>query len=236
MGTGERKRYTKRDIIKLVGLCMFVVLLIVAAILLMPYVIQLKDEAIRDAFREYIHSKGIGGVFILLGIQVLQVVIAIIPGEVVEVLSGLLYGTWGGYLICTIGLTIGTVIIYYTVRVLGYSVITRVVDAKKLAKYKFLHNQKRLEVIVFILFFIPGTPKDMLTYFIPFTKIKPLHFFVISTIARIPSIISSTFAGSSIGDGKWVQTIIIFAVIGAVGLLGIVFNERIINAISSKRK
>lgn len=228
------KNYSQKDIIKLVILAVIAISLVVATILLMPYVISLKDEAVRNSLKEYIYSKGPLGVLILLGIQVVQVVIAVIPGEVVEVISGLLYGTFYGYLICTIGVLIGSVMIYYTVRALGYAFINRIVGEGKLSRYKFLQNQKKLEVIIFILFFIPGTPKDMLTYFIPFTKIKPLHFFVISTIARIPSIISSTFAGSSIGDGKWTQTVIIFVIIGAVGLLGIIFNERFINAVKRK--
>jgi len=202
----------------------------------MPWIISLKDAKARDALREFIYSKGAFGVLILLGLQVLQVVVAIIPGEAIEVLSGLLYGTFYGYVICTVGMLIGTVMIYYTVRALGIVFINKMLGEDKLSKFKFLHDEKKLEMVTFLLFFIPGTPKDLLTYFMPLTKMKPITFFVITTVARIPSIISSTFAGASIGEGKWVQTVIIFCVIGLVGIVGIIFNDKFMKSVNKKRE
>lgn len=231
----KKSSFTKKDKIKLGILIAVCLALLAATIMLMPFIVSLKDEVVRDNLREFIHSKGAFGVLILIGFQVLQVIVAVIPGEVVEVMSGLLYGTLWGYVICTIGMLIGTVIIYYTVKTLGYGYISRILGSEKLGKYKVLNEQKRLEMLVFILFFIPGTPKDILTYFIPFTKLRPMQFFIISTAARIPSIISSTFAGASIGEGKWLQTVIIFVVIGAIGILGIIFNEKLMKKLSGKK-
>ncbi len=151
-------------------------------------------------------------------------------------MCGLLYGTLGGYIVCTVGIMLGTVIVYYTVRMLGYSFINRLVGEGKLSKFKFLQNQKKLEWVTFLFFFIPGTPKDFLTYFMPFTKIKPGRLFFIVAFARIPSIISSTFAGASIGEGKWIQTIVIFAVISIIGIIGIIYNDRLMKKYSEKKK
>lgn len=229
MENSEKKlkhKLTKKEKTKLVVMILVIIALLVATIALMPYVLSLRDEAVRNALKEYIVSKGVWGILILLGIQILQVVVAIIPGEVIEVLAGLLYGTFGGYLICTLGVLISTIGIYYAVRALGYKSVDKMLGKGKLSKYKFLQDQRRLETLVFILFFIPGTPKDLLTYFVPFTKIKPLHFFIISTVARAPSIISSTFAGSSIGEGKWLQTVIVFLIIGVIGIVGIIVNDK----------
>lgn len=226
----------KKEFVKFIFLGVFFVGIALLTIKLWPWIISLKDEAGRDALKEFIISKGSLGVLIFLGIQVLQVVVAIIPGEPIEVIAGLIYGTWGGYLICTVGVLIGTMAVYYTVKLLGMSFINLLLDEKKLQKYKFLHDAKKLETITFILFFIPGTPKDFLTYFMPLTKIKPWVFFTITIIARIPSIISSSFAGASIGEGKILQTVIIFAVIGAVGILGICFNDRIMKAFNNKKE
>lgn len=225
------------DFIKFILFALIIVAIIAITIELLPWIISLKDESGREAFQKYINDQGVFGVFILLGAQILQVIVAFIPGEPIEVLSGLLYGVWGGYFICTIGMLIGTVIIYYMVKGLGMSFINKLVgDESKLDKFKFLKDTKKLETILFLLFFIPGTPKDFLTYFAPATKVKPLTFFIIVTVARIPSIISSTFAGASIGEGKWLQSIIIFAVIGVVSLLGIIFNEKILNVLNKKRE
>ncbi|MEG1996392.1 MAG: VTT domain-containing protein [Oscillospiraceae bacterium] len=219
---------SKGDIAKIVLICVLGILLALITIWIFPYIVSLKDEQVRETFKNYIHAKGIIGVLILLAMQVVQVVIAVIPGEVVEVVSGILYGTIGGYLICTVGMLIGTITIYYLVKLLGASFAKKMVDGEKLAKYKFLHNAKKLEIITFILFFIPGTPKDLLTYVMPFTPIKPFRLFIIIAVARIPSIISSTFAGSSLGQGRIGQSLIVFIIIGIVGILGIIFNEKLI--------
>lgn len=232
----ENIKNDKKDFLKFLLLFVAIIIMVGITIWLLPWIISLKDEAGRAAFQEYIHSKGVAGVFILLGVQIMQVIVAFIPGEPIEVIAGLLYGVWGGYFICTIGMIIGTVVIFYGVKFLGASFISRFIDSKKLEKYRFLNDAKRLEGLTFLLFFIPGTPKDLLTYFMPLTKIKPMVFFVIVTIARIPSVISSTFAGQSIGDGKWVQTLVIFGVIGLVGIIGIVCNDLFMKKAGEKKE
>lgn len=226
----------RRDFIKFLILGIVILAMIGVTLWLMPWIISLKDEAGRVAFEEYIYSKGAYGILILLGVQILQVIIAVIPGEPIEVISGLLYGTFWGFMICEIGVLVGTVIIYYMVKWLGVSFIRAVVDEEKLERFRFLREEKRLETATFLLFFIPGTPKDLLTYFMPLTKIKPLTLFSIVCTARIPSIISSTFAGASIGQGKWIQTVIIFVVIGAIGLLGIWLNGHYLHARNEHRR
>ncbi len=229
-------KQNKVEFIKFVGFAVIIVILTFVTIKLFPHMLSLKDESGREAFQNYIHAKGVYGILILIGVQMLQVILAFIPGEPIEVLAGLLYGTLGGYVICTIGMLIGTVLIYYMVKLLGMGFINRLVGGGKLDKYKFLHDTKKFEMIVFFLFFIPGTPKDLLTYFMPATKIKPMTFFILVTVARIPSIISSTFAGSSIGEGKWLQTIIIFVVIGVISVIGIIFNEKIMKIANEKKE
>lgn len=221
--------------IKLLIAAAVIALIAGVTVWLMPRIIALKDEAGRAAFEQYIHEKGAWGVLILLGIQIIQVIIAIIPGEPIEVLAGLLYGTFWGYVYCTVGMLIGTILIFYGVRFWGKRFIQALAGNGKLERFRFLHDTRRLEMLTFLLFFIPGTPKDMLTYFMPLTKIRPFAFFTIVTVARIPSIVSSTFAGASIGDGKWTQSIVIFLVIGAVGLLGIWLNDLLMKRIEKRR-
>lgn len=203
--------------------------MILATFLIIPIVMSLKDEAGREWFKLYVEDKGFWGVLIILALQVIQVIIAVIPGEPIEVIAGLLYGTFGGYVICTIGMLIGTVAIFYFIRHNGTKFVRNVIGEDKLLRYKFLSNTKRLETIVFILFFIPGTPKDVITYIVPITEIKASIFFVIVTVARIPSIISSTYAGASLSDGEWIKTLVIFVIIGIVGLIGIWGHDKFVN-------
>lgn len=231
----QKLNKNKLEVVKFISLFVIIAGLIVVTIKLFPWAMSLLNEEGREEFQNYVYSKGVFGVFILIGAQILQVVVAFIPGEPLEILAGLLYGTVGGYFVCIAGILTGTILIYYTVKLLGVSSVNKIAGKDKLNKFKFLKDTKKLEAIVFLLFFIPGTPKDFLTYFIPITKMKPLTFFIIVTVARIPSIVSSTFAGSSIGEGKWVQTIVVFVVIGIISLLGIIYNDKIINKLNNSK-
>lgn len=225
----------RKDKIKFLILALFILLTVIVALILLPNILSLTEKAARDALKDRILSFGVWGWLVFASLQMFQIVFAIIPGEPIEVIGGLLYGPWGGLFACMLGSLAGTVLVYYLVKLLGSSFINRMVNVEKTEKLKFLHNNKKLNIIVFILFFIPGTPKDILTYFIPLTEIKPLHYFIITTIARIPSIITSTFAGSAIDQGEWVTMILIFAITGAVALLGIIFYDKIL-AFFSKHK
>ena len=73
-------------------------------------------------------------------------------------------------------------------------------------------DPRTIRFIIFVLFFIPGTPKDLLTYISALLPIKPLEFIIISTLARIPSVISSTWAGASLLEGNWKLSLIIYGI------------------------
>lgn len=224
-----KKKWDRKTIAKLVFLIVFLVVSVLLTVWAFPWAMKLQEPEFREQCKEYIQSVGISGWFIMLGVQVLQVIFAIIPGEPVEVLSGLLFGTWSGLFLCLLGILIGTVLIYCIVKWFGKPFVEMVVSKEKIDKLSFLNNNRRLELIVFILFFIPGTPKDLLTYIVPLTSIKPSVFFTIATLARIPSIVTSTFAGSSLYEGNLVASIAMFAAAGALGICGIIFNKKIIN-------
>ena len=127
---------------------------------------------------------------------------------------------------CQIGLTIGSIIIFYLVKGRGYDFIKQFIDESKFEKLQFLRNNKKIEKLVFILFFIPGTPKDILTYFIPFTELSLSKFLIISFIARVPAVISSTFAGAALQQGEVGTSLITFIVVGIVSVIGIWVNRK----------
>lgn len=176
----------------------------------------------------YIESFGVWGALVLLLIQIFQIIVAFIPGELVEFTAGVLYKTTLGTVICLIGIVIGEFLIFKFVEVLSCHHPERVKVPEKLKNAKFLNNEKKLEYVIFLLFFIPGTPKDMLTYFVPLTKISVRKFLVLSCIARIPSVVSSTYAGATFADGNFLSTLIVYLVIGTVSLIGLYVHNRII--------
>ena len=217
----------KKRIIKIVLMVIVVSLMITLTCTLFPKFINLmNNEESRNQFKIYIEEKKIQGWFILLGIEILQVVLAVIPGEPIEILAGILFGGLGGMILCLLGSLIGTIIIFFGVRYFKNGLFKpKEIENKK---FKFLEDEEKLDFIVFILFFIPGTPKDALTYFVPLTKMKPLRFFILSTIARIPSIITSTLFGSLLMEKKYSMAILVFVITGVVSIAGIIINNQII--------
>jgi uncharacterized membrane protein YdjX (TVP38/TMEM64 family) len=212
--------------------------LVIAGLLwwLMPWFMSLSTAEGREAFREYISSLGIWGIFVMLGVQLLQVVLAVLPGEPIEVLAGVLYGTWGGLAVCLLGLLTGTAIIFFTVRRLGHGFVDKLFAREKLQRLSFLQDTRKLELVIFLLFFIPGTPKDMLTYAAGLTPIRTRDFFLISTLARIPSVITSTYAGGALVRGEFWKMAIVFLITGAVGCLGILYNRRLLDRLNRGRQ
>ena len=162
-------------------------------------------------FKNQIENSGISGVFMLLGLQLLQILVPILPGEPIEFLSGMCYGTIGGMFIIFGGAFLSSFIIFFCVQKFGMDFINSFFSeeaVQKLENSKLFSSPEKLELILFIAFFIPGTPKDLLTYIAGLLPIHPLRFLLISTFARFPSVISSTFAGSNLVGGNWELSII----------------------------
>lgn len=217
------------NIIKISIICLLIASAITLIIIYLPNIYKLIDKDNQDNLINKIRNKGINGWFIFLLIQILQVVISFIPGEPIEVIGGVIYGAFGGLLTCMLGCLIGSMIVYFLSLKIGKSFIKLFLKEKDFNEVKFLKNEKRVEELVFIFYFIPGTPKDIITYLAPYTKIKPLKFFIISTFARIPSIITSTWAGSSISKNNWGLTIGVFLGTFLIALLGLLIRQKIFN-------
>lgn len=184
-----------------------------------------------EQFRDFIQSFGWSGRLVALGVQILQVVIALIPGEAVEIGLGYAFGAIEGTLICYAGNIIAASVIFMLTRKLGIKFVEIFVSREKIDGIRFINTEKKLKRTIFILFFIPGIPKDIVTYFVGLTKIKLHEFLIVSSIARIPSVVSSTIGGSVVGDGNYLAAVVIFAATGAISLICML----IYNKLSKKR-
>ena len=117
-----------------------------------------------ERFRDWVDSHGVGGQFILIGMQVLQVVVALIPGEVIEVGAGYAFGAVEGTSLCLSGVALGSTIIFLLTRLFGVRMVEAFISREKLYAFSFMKDEKKLNRLIFLVFFIPGTPKDLLTY------------------------------------------------------------------------
>ncbi len=223
-------------ILKIVIFAVFIAALLFLTIYFWPSIISLKEETVRVQFVNKIQNLGFVGWLAMLGIQVGQIIVAFLPGEPVEIIMGIMYGTWGGLATCLLGIAIGSIIVYILAKLIGEPFIKLFINLDDLNKYKFLKDKSRVEATVFFLFFIPGIPKDALIYFAPALKIKPWRFFLIATFARIPSVITSTMVGEGISQNRWGFTIAVFAITAVISLAGILINRWYMKKLDKKKK
>lgn len=181
-----------------------------------------------EELRGFLDSYGWKGYLILMGLQCLQVVVALIPGEVVELGAGYAYGAVRGTAICLIGVAISSALIFLLVKRVGISMVETFISREKIHQLRFINSEKKLKRVVFLLFLIPGTPKDILTYFVGLTNMRLSEFLAITLIARIPSVVSSTISGQMLGDKNFLTAGIVYAVTGLLSILGYYLYNRII--------
>jgi len=212
MGNNIKKTY------KYVSLTVFLVAMLALTGIAIPFINSIKEP---EKFKAFINQFGAFGIVVMFLIQVAQIIVALIPGEVVEFMAGCMYGWLGVLLLCLVGVAVGQTIIFGLVKWLGKDFVEAAAGSKAMDKLKFLKDEKKLRLIIFFLFFIPGTPKDMITYIVPFTKIKLRDFIVLTLIARIPSIVSSTYAGEALVENDYKTLIIAYGAILIVSLIGI---------------
>ncbi|MBQ5910909.1 MAG: TVP38/TMEM64 family protein [Clostridia bacterium] len=188
-----------------------------------------------ESFEAFIEGYGWSGRFVALGIQILQVFVALIPGEFVEVGLGLAFGSVEGTLICLVGVGAASALVFLLVKKWGVKLVELFVSREKINSLRFINSEKKLNTLVFVLFLIPGTPKDLLTYFVPLTKMKMSEFLCISMLARIPSVVSSTIGGDFFGSGRYLEGIILFVVTGAVSLGGMLIYRLILSKYQKRK-
>ena len=189
-----------------------------------------------ETFKAFIDSYGWKSRLVALGIQVLQVVVSLIPGELIEVGLGYAFGAVEGTFLCMAGVAIGSSLIFLLTKVIGVRLVEVFISREKIDQLKFINSEKRLTFTLFLLYFIPGTPKDLFTYFAGLTRIRLPDFLAISLIARIPSVVSSTIGGHLFQSENYTAAIILFIVTGGISLLGIFLYNRYLNHKNKKKE
>lgn len=209
------RKYTVK-IFKLILTMVVIVICIGIIIYLFPVMKNLSTPDGQEVFKKKVDSSGFIGMLSLFGLQVAQIFLIIIPGEPIEILAGMCYGAFGGTIFILTSSFIISTIIFLLVRKFGKKFVCEFCDESKVSKMensKLFQNPKKIEMIMLILFLIPGTPKDLLVYIAGILPIKPIRFILISTFGRLPSVISSTLAGENLAIGDWKMSIFLYGVV-----------------------
>ena len=214
------------------SLLSLIAMIAIIVMVLWPYMHMLFEEDGLEKTIEHMDNAGIQGVLLLEALQFLQIVVAFIPGEVVQFTAGAIYGPWWGALIIFVGCVISSAFIFLIVHKLGAPFVKDMVPAKYLEKFEEFEKKRMFNVIVFVLFLIPGLPKDVFTYITPLSDMPFRTFIVITNIARIPGIVLSTYAANGLIEGDIWQSVLLFAVLAIVSVVALV----VFNKIMQKRR
>ena len=117
-----------------------------------------------EVFRQWIQQRRLGGQLVYVGMVMLQVLAAVIPGEPLEIAGGYAFGAWEGTLLCLIGGTLGSLLVICLVRRFGVPMAELFFSREKLQSVRFLKSSSRRALLFLLIFMIPGTPKDLLCY------------------------------------------------------------------------
>ena len=220
----------KRWIVGL-GLGLFLVLFVLVAWYAGRPLVAFASEP--ERFQQWVDSQGLLAPVLFMGMVILQVVVAVIPGEPLEIAAGYAFGALEGTVLCVLGTLIGGVLVFLLVRRFGAQAVEVFFDLEKFRSLRFFQDRRRLTFWVFLVFFLPRTPKDVLCYFVGLTDMRLRTWILVSAVARIPSIITSTVGGSALGMGEYAFAAIAFLAALAISGLGLLayraicrFHER----------
>lgn len=180
-----------------------------------------------ERFRGWVDASGIWGRVLFVGMVVLQVVVAFIPGEPVELAAGYAFGFWEGSALTMTGFLLGSWLVFALVRKFGVKLVEVFFRKNKIAELRFLQNHRKVKIIAFLLMLIPGTPKDFLSYFAGLTPLTLSQWLLIVAFARIPSLVTSTLTGSAAGQEQYLLSGVMLAVTLIISIAGIVYYRHI---------
>ena len=188
-----------------------------------------------DLVRERIGEHYFLGALALVLISAAQVVVALVPGEVVEIAAGYVFGSWIGSFLCLVGIVLGSSTTILLVRRFGARFVYAFYPKEKIDALPIINDPAKRNLLTFILFGIPGTPKDLFTYAIGLTDMSIPLYIALTTVARFPSVILSTVSGNAVGDENYTNAILFAVITAAVSGIGLLIYN-IINKRHNKRQ
>lgn len=188
-----------------------------------------------ETIKNWMLSFGSLSFLVFIFLQIIQVVLFFIPGEVVQGAGGYIYGTILGSVISLTGITIGAIITFLVARKFGDSLLLKILPRKDYEKAKTLIDKPKNRLMLFILYLIPGFPKDVLGYVAGITPIKLRWFILFSTIARIPGIVMSAYVGSSLYEKNYLVVLIVVVIMVGLLIAGYLKGDKILEKLKIKQ-
>lgn len=154
-------------------------------------------------------------------LNIIQVIFAVIPGGPFEIAAGYMFGILPGTLLCDTTMTIASVLVFLLVRKFGIRFVELFISRKQIESVHFLQNNQKVQTILFLIFLIPGTPKDVVTYLVGLTNISLGSWIFICFVGRFPAILLTALSGAALGSARYgivAAIIAVFIVCYFIGL------------------
>lgn len=179
----------------------------------------------RQRLVEMLRSAGVQGPLLCIGVQFAQVVIFVIPGEITQFAAGYVFGGWWGFVYSVTGIVLGSAFNFWFARLVGRPTLERLIHRHTLEKVDRALNSARGKSALFLLFLLPGMPKDAMSYGAGLTSISLVEFVVVSSLGRSPALLLSILLGSQAYRQDY-RAMVITGVAALLALAGYYFYER----------
>jgi uncharacterized membrane protein YdjX (TVP38/TMEM64 family) len=189
------------------------------------YLVRLSEDKrfLKQTLREW----GILAPIFFILLQALQVVFSPIPGEATGFLGGFLFGVWGGFIYSTIGLTLGSVVAFAIGRWLGARFVRNMVSKETWDRMGFIVEAEGA-ILCFIIYLIPGLPKDIVCYLFGISPMPVWVFALVSGLGRMPGTWILSAQGAHTATGQYIQVVLITAIGVAVALPLYYYRHRLV--------
>lgn len=230
MRSGNEKR--KKRIVTLVSLLKLLILF--GIVIGVPVYVYFTYPELVDRFKSLDEINSLlkqyktASIFIYIGLQVFQIIVSVLPGQALQFAAGYAYHFWLGFLFSLIGVALGTVITFYLARLLGKDALHVIFGEERFSKFVHTLNSKRSFIVLFVIFLIPGIPKDLFTYAAGVSEIRIIPFLLLSLTGRTPAMIGSILMGSMFYNGSYIGLIIMGAAAVILFIAGITHREKMV--------
>lgn len=207
-------------------------LVVAAAVLLRRHLALLTDAT---ALREFIRGFGVWAPLAFVLVQALQVVVAPIPGQVLAVVAGYLFGAWWGTLYNVVGVTLGSTLAFWLSRRFGRAYVESIVHEDALARFDAVDDD-RVRVTLLVFFLIPGLPDDVLCFAGGLTRVPLWQLVVIAVVGRTPAFFLVNVVGDFLGTGRVAAAVALAALLAAASVLGYRYRDRVLDSFGGDQR
>lgn len=181
-----------------------------------------------DEINKLLKQYKTASIFIYIGLQIFQIIVSVLPGQALQFAAGYAYQFWLGFLFSLIGVAMGTVITFYLARFLGKDALYVIFGEEKFTRFVHTLNSKRSYMVLFVIFLIPGIPKDLFTYAAGVSEIRIIPFLFLSLIGRSPAMIGSIMMGNMFYNGSYIGLITLGVIAIVLFIAGLTHRNNLV--------